>query len=146
MSASPDNPGSTPQGGYAHCILAGVILIAALALVSYTTHSALQTDSVNVTTPLTLLTSPDEIASTTTPLGTFTTGDKPGDRSIVIAADHTVQFVEFGPKGNRFKATDAIQPGHRNDTLYLTTKANGNIEVIDLSTLRYFGDVYRRTN
>jgi len=144
MSAASAHPPSPRR--LMHCLSAVVILIAAIGLDCYTAYRALHSPSVDVALPLTLLSTPDEIASISTPLGTFTTGNNPGDRSIVIAGDHAVRFAEFGPKGNRYESADVFQPGHQGDTLYLATRSNGAIEVIDQRTLRYFGDVYRRAN
>lgn len=144
MSASPASP--PRPGGLLRCILAGLLLAVALAFAGRTVYSALHPALVDAGPAVALLTSPDDIASAPIPVGTFATGSNPGDRRIVIATDHTVRFSEIGPKADRYDATDVIRPAHRDGALYLATKANGPIEVLDNRSLRYFDDVYRRTN
>lgn len=145
MTAAPTQSYS-PRGKVSHCVLAVIALAAACGLASSTVYSLLHPASVSTPVSLTWLSSADEASSAPIPLGTFTTGQGTGNRSITIAADNSVRLAEFGPKHDRFAATDVLRPGHRGDSLFLATKANGEIEVLDQRTLRYFGDIYRRTN
>jgi hypothetical protein len=118
-----------------HRIIALAILAAGLALNGYTLYSVFYIDSVNTQPSLILLTEPAEIASTRQDLsGSFSTGRKPGDRGIVINPDGSVRFMEIGREGRDDK------------TLFLTTVDNGVVEIMNRTTLRYYGDIYHRAD
>lgn len=136
-----DPPRSTHRG------IAIAILAAGLALNGYTLYSVFYIDSVNAQPSLNLITEPADAAAAQRDLaGTYATGRNAGDRGIVVAADGSVRFMEFGPKGgNRYETSDSYRVGYRDkNTLCLSTPDNGTIEVVNHSSLRYYGDLYRR--
>jgi hypothetical protein len=136
-----------PAAKSPHRLIALAILAAGLALNGYTLYSVFYIDSVNAQPSLMLLTQPAEITSTRQALaGSFSTGRNPGDRGIVVNPDGSVRFMEFGPKGNRYETSDTYRLGRKEKTLCLATADNGVIEVMNPTSLRYYGDIYRRAD
>jgi len=78
-------------------------------------------------------------------VGIFATGDQPGERLIEVTADGVVKFSEISAKGKSAPDVATYQIGRRNRNSCLTTKGRGTIEVLDLDTLEYYRDRYRRT-
>jgi hypothetical protein len=76
--------------------------------------------------------------------GTFATGNRPGDRILTLEAGGRVEYAEIGAAGTVTREADAFQVGKRGKRFALATKRTGVIEVVDLDTLTYWGDTYRR--
>ncbi len=76
--------------------------------------------------------------------GTFQTGDNPGDRAIVIAADGTVRFIEFATRNRQTESRDTYQIGRHAGKLCFSTTDNGVVEVSNPDALIYYRDIYRR--
>jgi hypothetical protein len=76
--------------------------------------------------------------------GLFSTGPKPGDRSMTISALGDVIFAEVGPRQSLAAGTDSYRIGLRDQQMFLVTLRSGEIEVVNPDTLRYYGDIYRR--
>jgi hypothetical protein len=128
-----------------HTGIAATILIAGLALNGYTLYSVFYTESVNAPPLVTLLTEPtDIVARTNSVVGTYMTGDKPGDRTIAVQADGRVNFSELGSSNVLLNNRDTYKVGKRGEKFCLSTAESGVIEIIDSDTLLYYRDVYKR--
>jgi hypothetical protein len=125
--------------------IAAGILAAGLLINAYTIYSVTYVQSVNVKPNVTLLTEPKEIAARRTELvGTYVTGDRTGDRVISLQADGHVQFAEIGRPGSMSEVKDTYQIGRRGPKLCLVTGDGSVIDVVNLESLTYFRDSYRR--
>ncbi len=77
--------------------------------------------------------------------GNYQTGAGEGDRGLNILPDGRMHWVKFGPKAAVVEESDltgqAVESGGRSALF-----ANGNalVEVVDGSTLKFYGDTYRR--
>jgi hypothetical protein len=128
-----------------HRGIAATILVAGLALNGYTLYSVFYTESVNVPPVVTLLTAPaDIVARTNAVVGTYTTGDKPGDRTITVKADGSVNFSQLGSTNVLLNNSDTYKVGKRDDKFCLSTVESGVIEIVDSDTVLYYRDVYKR--
>lgn len=126
--------------------IALAILLAGLALNGYTLYSAFYTDSVHEKVAVTLLTDPAELAAQKQAVaGTYSTGDKNGDRQIEISADGRVTFSEIGNARSISNGADTFRIGRREKRICLTTADSGVIDVINIDTVIYYRDTYRRT-
>lgn len=124
--------------------VAVAVLVAAVALNSYTVTSIVRTDSVNEVPALDFVVDPAEVSNRQRELeGRYATGDRPGDRIIVVKADGTVQFSELGTKAP--VGSDRFRLARRNGKLCLATGASGVIDVLNIESLVYYRDTYRRT-
>ncbi len=141
-----DAAGAPPPAPPApHRAIAAAILAAGLALNGYTLYSVFYTESVNERPAVTLVTDPAEAANRQREIvGTYATGDRPGDRQIVVKPDGRVQFSELGTKGGAGENTDTFRLGRRGTKLCLNTTDSGVIDVLNLETLVYYRDTYRR--
>jgi hypothetical protein len=139
-STAPARPRSTAQRSIAIAILAAGLLVNA-----YTVYSVSYTESVKQKPDVTLLTDAKEIAARTTELvGSYATGDRPGDRLITIRAEGRVEFSEVGRAGRFTDSADTYRVGRHKGKTCLLTGDNDVIEVRNLETLEYFRDRYRR--
>jgi hypothetical protein len=126
--------------------IAVAILFAGLALNGYTIYAVSYSQTVNVRPAVTLLTDPAEIsAHKNDVLGTFATGNQPGDRTITINASGKITFAEVGARGAYNENVDTIRLGRLGKDYCLTTVDNGVIEVVNIDTLIYYRDTYKRT-
>jgi hypothetical protein len=142
--ATRDGAATLPQSA-PHRGIAAAILITGIALNGYTLYSVFYTESVNPPPVVTLLTEPAELAARQQAVvGTYATGDKPGDRSITVLADGRIKFVEIGSANGVLNNTDTYRLGRRGDKLCLTTADSGVIDIFDTDTLVYYRDFYRR--
>jgi hypothetical protein len=133
-------PRSAPHRG-----IAAAILVTGIALNGYTLYSVFYTESVNQPPVVTLLTEPTELAARQQAVvGTYVTGDKPGDRTINVLADGHIKFAELGSTNGVLNNTDTYRLGRRADKLCLTTAESGVIDIFDTDTLVYYRDFYRR--
>jgi hypothetical protein len=131
---------STPSRG-----IAVAILLAGLALNGYTLYSVFYTETVNEKPAITLLTDPAEIsAHQSEVVGTFATGDQPGDRTISVDASGKIGFSEIGARGAFGSNTDTFRLGRLGKNYCLTTVESGVVEVLNIDTLVYYRDAYKR--
>lgn len=139
-SAEPARPPPAP-----HRAIAAAILAAGVALNGYTLYSVFYTEKVNERPPLTLIIDQAEASARGREIvGTYATGDRPGDRIITIKTDGRVQFSEIGVKAGVAENADTFRLGRRGTRLCLSTVDSGVIDVVNLETLAYYGDTYRR--
>ncbi len=140
-AAVPPAPVSTPSRG-----IAVAILVAGLALNGYTLYSVFYTESVNQPPAVTLLTDATERAARLhDAVGTFATGNQPGDRAIEITADGRIRFIELGNHSPTGDTTDTFRIGRHDHKLCLATAESGVVDVLNIDSLVYFRDTYHRT-
>lgn len=129
-----------------HYGIAFAILVAGLALNGYTLYSVFYTETVNQKPPVTLLTAEDELrAREKEVVGTYATGEKPGDRVITVLADSTLRFSEIGARSMGPENSDTYRLGRHDKKLCLLTLGSGVVDVVGVDTLSYYRDIYRRT-
>ena len=133
------------------------IFIAGLALNGYTLYSAFYSESVNEKNAITLLTEADELtAHQRSVIGTYATGGQPGDRVITVGADGRVIFAEVSAATSLNNGTDTYRLGRHEKKgrapstssdkgkLCLTTTDSGVIDILNIDTLVYYRDTYKR--
>ena len=126
--------------------IAIAILLAGIALNGYTLYSAFYSESVNEKPALTLLIDPAEIAAQSQAVaGTYATGNQAGDRVIAITADGKIAFSEVGNARSINNGTDAFRLGRRDKKLCLSTTDSGIVDIVNIETVVYYRDTYRRT-
>ena len=125
--------------------IAAAILVAGLALNGYTLYSVFYTESVNEKPAVTLLTDPAEIsAHQPDVVGTYATGDQSGDRTITITAGGKINFAEVGAHTGYNDNADAFRLGRLGKNFCLTTVDSGLVEIVNIDTLVYYRDTYKR--
>lgn len=125
--------------------LAASLLVASLALNGYTLYSAFYTERVEERPAVVLVTDQAEAAARRREIaGTYATGTRPGDRVIVVRADGRVEFSEVGITGRINANTDTYQLGRHGAKFRLSTHDSGVVDVLNLETLVYYRDTYRR--
>lgn len=135
----------TPPRRSSHRGIALAILVAGLAVNGYTLYSIFYTDTVNDAPVVALLTEPAELAAVAREVvGTYATGNRTGDRVIVVEPDGRVRFSEIGSKNSILNNTTTYRLGRQLRKLCLTTADSGIIDLIDSSTLVYYRDTYHR--
>lgn len=143
VDTPPPDPARPPPAP--HRGIAAAILVAGVALNGYTLYSVFYTDKVNERPAVTLIVDAAEASARRREIvGTFATGDRPGDRVITIKEDNRVQFSEIGVKPGVTDSGDSFRLGRRGTRLCLSTLDSGVIDVLNLETLSYYGDAYRR--
>lgn len=142
--AEPEVPPSRGKSAAQRAIAAG-ILAAGLLINAYTVYTVSYTESVNVKPNVTLLTDAKDVAARRIEItGTYATGNRVGDRVIAIRPDGRVEFSEVGRSGGLSELSDTYQLGRRGTRLCLLTGDGSVIDVLNLETLTYFRDTYRR--
>ena len=123
------------------------MLVIGLGLNGYTLYSAFYFDDVNKTPPLMLINDQREVQDTRLRLaGTYTTGDEPGERAIVVETDGKVKIYLLGANGSLVSPTAyEYRPGKRENRLFLAVHGLGQIEVVTREKLILFGDSYLRS-
>ncbi len=148
FSLSGDSPGSSapPRMKPApHRAIAASILVAGLGLNGYTLYSAFYTERVEERPAVVLVTDQAEAAARRREIaGTYATGNRPGDRVIVVREDGRVEFSEVGTAGGINANTDTYQLGRHGTKFRLSTHDSGVVDVLNLETLVYYHDTYRR--
>ncbi len=140
-----DSPGSARTRPAAHHGIAAAILVAGLSLNGYTLYSAFYTEKVNERPAVTLVVDAAEASARQREIaGTYATGDRPGDRVIIVKPDGHVEFSEIAAKGLIAESRDTYRLGRRNTKLCLVTPTSGVVDLLNLETLTYYGDTYRR--
>lgn len=128
-----------------HRATAFAILVAGLALNGYTLYSAFYTDRVGEKTVITLLTAADELAARQRDvIGTYATGAQPGDRVITVGADGSVKFSEVASTTSINNSSDTYRLGRREKQLCLATVDSGVVDILNIDTLVYYRDTYKR--
>ncbi len=117
-----------------------------LGLNGYTFYSLLKTDDVNELPAVAFLANEEEIVQTRrTVSGTFASGADEGDRGIVVGADGTLKFLEYGAHGEiRLENNDLYRVARRDGKTCLVSKESNLIDVTGADTIVYFHDIYRR--
>lgn len=137
----PDTKAPTPNRA-----IAAAILIAGLALNGYTLYSVFYTETVDEKPAVTLLIDPAEItAHKNDVIGSFATGSQPGDRVITIDAGGKIKFAEIGARAGYNDNADTFRLGRIGKNYCLTTVDSGIVEVVNIDTLLYYRDTYKRT-
>lgn len=137
----PAPPASAPNRG-----IAVAILVAGLALNGYTLYTVFYVENVNVRPDLTLITDAAEIKMRQHDvIGVFATGGEPGDRMIEVSKDGRVMFSELGSRTGASGTSDTYRIARRAGKLCLATTDSGVIDVLNIDTLVYYRDTYRRT-
>jgi hypothetical protein len=125
--------------------IAAAILVAGLALNGYTLYSVFYTQSVNEKPAITLLTDPAELsAHQHDAVGTYATGDQSGDRTIAVSAGGKIVFAEVGAHTGYNDNTDTYRLGRLGKNFCLTTVDSGVVEIVNIDTLIYYRDTYKR--
>jgi hypothetical protein len=138
--AATAKPAATPNRG-----IAAAILIAGLALNGYTLYSVFYTESVNEKPAIVLLTDPAEItAHQNDVVGSFATGTQPGDRTITIDSQGRIKFGQVGANAGYNDNSDTFRLGRLGKNYCLNTVESGVIEVLNIDTIVYYRDAYKR--
>lgn len=128
-----------------HRAIAAVILLGGLALNAYTLHSVFQVDSVHDRPAVSVITDAAElIRRGPEVVGTFATGDQTGDRILRVTAEGGITFSELGPTIGQRPDTDAYRLARRTTKICLATRRSGIVDVLNIDTMVYYGDTYRR--
>jgi len=123
-----------------------LLLAGAAGLWAYTAFRAIRRESVAPPVPaLAALTDATEAANRRREFaGVFATGEKPGDRTVTIKADGRVDYAELGANAPVTMDTDSYELRRRGRQFILVTGHSGVIDTVNLDTLVYWGDTYRR--
>lgn len=126
--------------------LAAVCLAASAALTVHTLRTVRKTDDVRARPAVPPLAEASEAARHTRELaGTFATGSRPGDRVLILRDEGQVEFAEVGRAGGRaLLPATPFTVGAQGRTRFLVLPEGEPIEVVNLDTLRYYRDTYRR--
>jgi len=136
-----------PTPSAPHRSIAIAMLAVGLALNGYTLYSVFYIQDVNKKPAVTLITEPAEVASRMrTVVGTFATGNRVGDRVIVVNANGTLRFYENGASAHINDSSDSYRLGRHDGQLCLATPESGLVDVTGNDTLVYYRDVYQRTH
>ncbi len=131
---------ATPSRG-----IAAAILLAGLGLNAYTLYAVFYTETVNEKPVVAALTDPAEItAHQNDVIGTFATGAQPGDRLITIDGTGKIKFAEVDARTGYNNNLDTYRLGRLGKNYCLNTVDSGVIEVVNLNTLLYYRDTYKR--
>jgi len=125
--------------------LAATLLAAGLGLNGYTLYSAFQSEPVEGRPAIVLVADQSEAAARCREIaGTYATGNRPGDRVIVVRENGRVEFSEVGPAGGINADADTYKLGRHGAKFCLSTQDSGVVDVTNLETLVYYRDTYRR--
>lgn len=125
--------------------IAAAILCAGVMLNGYTLYSFFYIDDVNQKPPIVLVTDERELAGLrNSAAGHYATGKIPGDRAIEIDENDRVRFFRITASGPRQDSSDTYRVGRHDKVVCLTTSDSGVIDVINIDTISYYGDIYRR--
>lgn len=122
--------------------LALVLGLGAVLLFAYAARLFRHTESVHEAVPTTPITDAAELAARQRDVvGTFTTGTGPGERTLTVHADGR---IEFGETGGGHSFSDTYELVRRGKAFCLVTRASGAVDVVNIDTLSYSRDTYRR--
>lgn len=127
--------------------LATILAFAASAvLLAWSAAYATRREPLDISSNAKLIADPkDRVSRQHDALGTYATGNQPGDRVIIVRPDGTVRFHPVGPLESSLAFSDSYSMGMIGDHPCLVTKRSGTIESADIDHLSYFGDTYQRT-
>lgn len=125
-------------------VTSGLLLIASAILIGRTIVNAQSRESINAAPELAPLADEEQKRRARDVIGMFSTGDQPGDRTIVVTAEGEVHFFLQGPLREVMSTSDTYNVGLRAGKLCLATKSSGAIDILDIDRLTYFDDIYRR--
>lgn len=141
----PEAPPDERTPSAPHRGLAVAIIVVSLAVNAHTVHSVFHAETVEEQPVITLVTDAKELATRQGEVvGSFATGDQPGDRGIVVQRDGQVRFYEIGSTSRLVNNLDTYQIGRRSNKFCLITRDSGVVKIIDKDTLMYFRDAYKR--
>lgn len=141
--SSPEDP--TPARRLARNGAAISILAAGLLLNGYTVYSFFYIDDINRPPPVQLVTSATEIsAQLSASTGRYATGRSEGDRVIEIDPTGHIRFHRITATGEQLESEDTGRIGRLDTKLCLATRDSGIIEILNIDTLVYYRDTYRR--
>lgn len=116
--------------------------LVAVLLFAYAATLFRRTESVHESVPAVPITDAAELAARQRDvIGTFATGTAPAERVITVRADGR---IEFGEAGGGHSFSDTYQLMRRGKAFCLVTPASGVVDVINIDTLSYSRDTYRR--
>lgn len=151
---SPDHPPSPavpvtaakPSSRTKRRLIAIVLLIAAAVLAGFAARTFLRVESVHETVNLTPLEDARELtARKRDVVGSYATGAANGDRTITVRSDGGIEFGEIGADPATSRIQDTWSYGRRAKKFALATTQGGIVDIVNIDTLEYFGDTYRRT-
>ncbi len=144
-SALPEISRLAPSTRPPHRAIAVAILLGGLALNAYTLHSVFHVDSVHDKPAVSVITDAAELTRRGPEVvGSFATGDQTGDRILRVTAEGGITFSELGPTIGQPSDTDAYRLARRSTKICLATRRSGIVDVLNIDTMVYYGDTYRR--
>ncbi len=150
VTTAPFSPAGEPAAtthptSASHRAIAAAILFAGLGLNGFTLYSVFYTERIDDRPAVILVTDAAESSNRRREIaGTYATGARPGDRQIVVRENGRVEFSEIGATGGINSNQDNFQLGKHGAKFCLTTIDSGVIDVLNLETLVYYRDTYRR--
>jgi hypothetical protein len=134
-----------PVSVIAQNVLAAAALFVGVGLATIGMQRATRIDDLNAQPPLEWVTKANEVESLrASAVGRYVTGNEPGDRGIEIQSEGRLRFFRIVEKGERSEPVVKFRIGRNNGRLNLATPHQGTVEVINIDTLSYYRDVYRR--
>lgn len=126
--------------------LATACLAVSAALAIHTVRQARAIHDLRTPPAVPALADATEAAARTRELaGTYATGTLPGDRVLTVRSEGVVEFTGVGRAGGAAAPfTAPFTLGRQGKTLYLVLREGEPIEVVNLGTLVYGRDTYRR--
>ena len=126
--------------------IAFAILITGLALNGYTIYSVFYAQSVHEIPSVVVLTDAAELATLhREAIGSYATGNQPGDRVITVTPEGKIRFFELGTKDGLSINTDSFRLGRHDKRFCLLTSESGVVDFVNPDTLLYYRDTYRRS-
>jgi hypothetical protein len=126
-------------------VLASAALVVGVGLATIGVQRVSRIDDVNAPPSLEWITKASELESLrASAVGRYVTGNEPGDRGIEIRSDGRLRFFRIVEKGERVEPEVKSSIGRNNGRVNLVTPHEGVVEVINIDTLSYYRDVYRR--
>jgi hypothetical protein len=126
-------------------IVAAACLAAALSVGFRTWQSAQRIEDVTAAIrPPPLSESPETAARRGEIAGTYATGDRDGDRLLIVDPAGAIRFSERGVRAAAGDS-DRYQLAREGRAFRLVTDRSGVVEVLNIDTVRYSGDTYERT-
>lgn len=128
-----------------HRAIALSILVAGLLLNAYTVYSVFQAESINQKPEVGVIADATELSALQQSVaGKYATGEAIGDRVIAIEANGRVSFFKITSSGRRLDFEDQYRIGRHNSILSLVTHHSGVVEILNIDSLTYCRDAYRR--
>jgi hypothetical protein len=126
-------------------VLSIALLLVGVGLAGVGIQRVTRIDVVNALPPVEWITKSSELeALQASAVGRYVTGNEPGDRGIEIRPAGRLRFFRMVEKGERAETDVPARLGRINGRLNFVTSHQGAVEVINIDTLSYYRDVYRR--